>query len=326
MPVTSFVWDRVGKNVLTEVDESGATIVEYTNEPNHFGELISQRRDSVDSFYHFDGQDSTRQLTSASEAETDSYFYSAYGETVATSGSTENSFRFKGAIGYYTDKETSGVYVRQRRFGPDIGRWISTDPLGFVDGPFLYLYCANNPVNCSDPSGTQTLQDPSDPERTRKCPQGHRWCCLKNATWRQCCKASDCRWWAIDIADTKYPNEGLRHNAYKHCLWSCCISEWFDDSKIARKITDLFELCTKGGRGDTCKDLHNNMLGAVMGRRRPPDCKRDCLRLLRPEGFQGNRLQIKPGCDEDQRTEDDIPDYCSLPKINPSDMKLGIRN
>jgi hypothetical protein len=35
----------------------------------------------------------------------------------------------------------------------DLGRWLSLDPLGFIDGPNLSLYASNSPVTLSDPSG-----------------------------------------------------------------------------------------------------------------------------------------------------------------------------
>ena len=139
MPVTHYRWDRLSDNVLMEVDQTGATTVQYTIEPNQFGKLISQRRNGVDSYHHFDAQLSTRQLTDASQTVTDSYDYTAYGETVATSGTTENPFRFQGAVGYYTNDETDDVYIRRRTYRPSTGRWLSADPLGFVDGPNVYL-------------------------------------------------------------------------------------------------------------------------------------------------------------------------------------------
>ncbi|MGE3671948.1 MAG: RHS repeat-associated core domain-containing protein, partial [Polyangiaceae bacterium] len=36
------------------------------------------------------------------------------------------------------------------------GNWVSPDPAGEVDGPNLYAYVRNNPVNLTDPLGTQT--------------------------------------------------------------------------------------------------------------------------------------------------------------------------
>ena len=158
MPVTHYRWDRLSDNLLAEIDETGATTVQYTNEPSQFGKLISQRRNGVDSYHHFDAQLSTRQLTDESQTVTDSYDYSAFGETVASSGTTENPFRFQGAVGYYTNDETDDIYIRRRTYRPSTGRWLSTDPLGFVDGPNLYLgYFIPNGV---DPNGlTKGVKD-----------------------------------------------------------------------------------------------------------------------------------------------------------------------
>lgn len=44
-------------------------------------------------------------------------------------------------------------------YAPPTGRWLSEDPAGYVDGPNQYLYVRNNPVNMTDPSGMQSLED-----------------------------------------------------------------------------------------------------------------------------------------------------------------------
>ncbi len=38
-------------------------------------------------------------------------------------------------------------------FTPTVGRWLSEDPAGYVDGPNVYLYVGNQPVFSVDPSG-----------------------------------------------------------------------------------------------------------------------------------------------------------------------------
>jgi hypothetical protein len=40
-------------------------------------------------------------------------------------------------------------------YTPHVGRWISQDPAGYVDGPNRYLYVLNNPAGHFDPSGLQ---------------------------------------------------------------------------------------------------------------------------------------------------------------------------
>ncbi|PQO28401.1 hypothetical protein C5Y96_16065 [Blastopirellula marina] len=55
--------------------------------------------------------------------------------------------------GYYYDSTTGLYLVRNRVYHPKLGRWLTKDPLGMVDGPNLYEYCAGDPVNLVDPSG-----------------------------------------------------------------------------------------------------------------------------------------------------------------------------
>jgi len=138
---------------LMETDENGTTTAVYTNEPDPHGKLISQRRDGATSYHHFDGQQSTRELTNASETVTDTYTYKAFGETVASSGTTTNPFRYVGWRGYYHDSETSDYYVRARTYAPATGRWISEDPIGFRAGINLYRYVDNSPLRRTDPTG-----------------------------------------------------------------------------------------------------------------------------------------------------------------------------
>ena len=52
-----------------------------------------------------------------------------------------------------TDRETGLIYARNRYYDPKLGRFISADPLGYVDGPSMYAFGGNNPVDRSDPMG-----------------------------------------------------------------------------------------------------------------------------------------------------------------------------
>jgi RHS repeat-associated protein len=151
MPTTNFIWDELSDNVLLESDDSDAVTAAYVNRPEQFGELLSQDRSGAKTFFHFDGESTTSALTDANENITDTFIFTAYGEEVARTGTTTNPFGYKGAVGYYTDESTSDIYVRNRTYEPTIGSWLSTDPLGFVDGTSLYR--AYFVPNETDPSG-----------------------------------------------------------------------------------------------------------------------------------------------------------------------------
>ncbi|MDD5081664.1 MAG: RHS repeat-associated core domain-containing protein, partial [Candidatus Omnitrophica bacterium] len=51
------------------------------------------------------------------------------------------------------DVETGLYYYRNRYYSPLFGRFITRDPAGIINGPNLYAYCSNNPVNFVDPWG-----------------------------------------------------------------------------------------------------------------------------------------------------------------------------
>jgi RHS repeat-associated protein len=45
---------------------------------------------------------------------------------------------------------TGFIYFGARYYDPRIGRFLTPDPSGMTDGPNLYLYCLNDPVNAVD--------------------------------------------------------------------------------------------------------------------------------------------------------------------------------
>ena len=116
MPIVNYVWDDLNDCVLEEVDENGNVIASYTNEPGPFGKVISQERNGVTSYYHYDGQGNTLALTDDNCNITDTYSYNAFGETIASTGTTTNPYKYGGQYGYYTDSETNDIYIRAARY------------------------------------------------------------------------------------------------------------------------------------------------------------------------------------------------------------------
>lgn len=154
MTTTHYRWNPVTDNVLCEQNQNGVVTATYTHEPDEYGDLISQHRAGETSVYHFDGQGSTRALTDSTQNVTDTYVYDAWGEEVNRAGTTDNSFQWGGAFGYYRDPESSTYYIRARAYTPAFARWLSKDPAGFDGSQWnLYEYAENAPTAYVDASG-----------------------------------------------------------------------------------------------------------------------------------------------------------------------------
>ena len=155
---TNFIWD--GQDVLLETDVSNNTQVTYTQTPDIYGNLVSQRRSTTTSFYHHDALGSTLALTDSNENVTDTYKYYAFGGLRTSTGSTVNNLRFVGNLGYYNESALSLQYLRARYYQPGTGRFISVDPIR--DGLNWYAYVSNSPVTMVDPSGLKKKPKPCD--------------------------------------------------------------------------------------------------------------------------------------------------------------------
>ena len=64
----------------------------------------------------------------------------------------ENPYGFTGRR---IDKESGLYYYRARYYSSQLGRFLETDPMEYVDSFNLYAYVCNNPVNWFDPLGLE---------------------------------------------------------------------------------------------------------------------------------------------------------------------------
>ncbi|MBD3239311.1 MAG: hypothetical protein GF331_01900 [Chitinivibrionales bacterium] len=105
-----------------------------------------------------------RQLSDAAGNVTDSYWYTAFGEELASSGTTENAFRYAGEE---FDPNTAFYYLRARWMSPSTGRFVGVDPWAGdkLSPPTLhrYLYANGSPAQHTDPSGLMTLLEVTQP-------------------------------------------------------------------------------------------------------------------------------------------------------------------
>jgi RHS repeat-associated protein len=109
-------------------------------------------------YYHTDRLGSVIAVTDQAGQITDKYVYTPYGieEPLALSG---QPFRFTGRR---FDRETGLYYYRARFYSQALGRFLETDPVGYVADMNLFTYTVNDPLNNTDPSGNIPLDTIAD--------------------------------------------------------------------------------------------------------------------------------------------------------------------
>jgi RHS repeat-associated protein len=86
-------------------------------------------------------------ITDASGTVTNINAYDEYGISAAS-----NVGRF-GYTGQTWLPEVGLNYYKARMYSPTLGRFMQTDPVGYVDGINWYAYVGGDPVNGTDPDG-----------------------------------------------------------------------------------------------------------------------------------------------------------------------------
>jgi RHS repeat-associated protein len=125
------------------------------------GVTIQQLNDSSGSqrqFQHTNSLYSIFAVTDESGAIIERYQYDPYGNqiifnpafNVLPESSIGQEFSY---TGQRLDFETDLYYYKNRYYSPDQGRFISRDPIGYLDGMNLYQYVIDNPINNQDSLG-----------------------------------------------------------------------------------------------------------------------------------------------------------------------------
>ncbi|MBU1864220.1 MAG: Ig-like domain repeat protein [Candidatus Omnitrophica bacterium] len=139
-----------GNRILTELDENLEQAATYVY-GRGIDEVISRTDKNGDTiFYHTDYLGSVTEITNENEDIIESFDYDEYGNFRSEPAEKDTTYFFTGRR---YDFETGLYYYRNRYYNPKLGRFLTPDPARFVDGPNMYTYVANNPVNYVDPLG-----------------------------------------------------------------------------------------------------------------------------------------------------------------------------
>lgn len=93
---------------------------------------------------------SIREVTDDAGAVVTRNDYDPYGRVTRVAGTEDSRF---GYTGHMVHGPSGLALARYRVYDPTLGRWLSEDPAGAIDGPNLYGYVTNRPTRFSDPEG-----------------------------------------------------------------------------------------------------------------------------------------------------------------------------
>jgi RHS repeat-associated protein len=155
-----------GRNLMAELDGGNLLVRSYTWGPTGLL-LLSQAGDTYQ--YGYDGGNNIVTLVKSATGQiAAAYEYDPFGQTLKSVGefATQNPFGFSGQ---YTDKETGLVYYGFRYYNPQVGKWISRDPIAETGGANLYAFVNNDPVGSIDLLGLGRFSQIRDGDLAYSC-------------------------------------------------------------------------------------------------------------------------------------------------------------
>jgi RHS repeat-associated protein len=162
---SEFTYDGLNR-VAKIVEKTGAT-VNSTRKFVWHGEEKLEFRDATDavtqrnfaqgqyvgttaSFYTRDHLGSVREMFTSGGTVVARYDYDPYGRSTTVLGTNPTDFSFTGLYRHSKSNLDLAIY---RAYDPDLGRWLSRDPLRGAEtseGPNLYAYVQSDPINGTD--------------------------------------------------------------------------------------------------------------------------------------------------------------------------------
>ena len=159
------------------------------------------------------------------------------------------------------------VVIEARYYDPQVGRFISEDPIGFAGGDLnLYVYVKNNPIMFIDPFGLAV---------------GDWWDLPANFGR------------AEEIAREELQKRPTQHNdigdATRHAEWNQRMVQETNSftAWVAGVGHEIDNLLHGGPWNETMMDIHNNAEGRVAGQQGSP-VNPSNLQTIPKEGFQHN--------------------------------------
>ena len=143
--------ELVDNAALLDALNSDAVTMAFAWHPESTGldTPFSMTYDGETYYYVTDGNKNVMSLIDAAGTKAAEYVYDPFGRLLSSTGELAeiNPFRFSSE---YHDDETGLVYYNYRYYSPELGRWISRDPIEEEGGVNLYAMVGNNSQNILD--------------------------------------------------------------------------------------------------------------------------------------------------------------------------------
>ncbi len=161
---TKFYLD--GTNIIEQTDGTTTLYFFYDS----VGEIVGFKYNDSNYLYVKNSMGDIVGIAGAAGNLITSYTYDAWGKVTSVTGSNTaigelNPFRYRS---YYYDSDIQLYYLQSRYYDAEIGRFINSDDVKFIDtnesklSYNLFSYCENNPVNFIDALGTQESLSSAD--------------------------------------------------------------------------------------------------------------------------------------------------------------------
>ncbi len=145
-----------GDQIIREISSDGTDVRYIRNGAT--GGLLQMETGGDRLTYQIDRLGTVMALADQNGDVVERYSYSPFGETtirdasgtVLSQSAFGNAYQFAGGR---IDPETGLYHMGHRLYDPQSGAFLQRDPLGFIDGPNLYLYAGGDPINAADPLG-----------------------------------------------------------------------------------------------------------------------------------------------------------------------------